>query len=59
MSNVFLFDVDGTLTLPRQRMTNDFADIFRTLVRSQPVYLVSGSDLEKLKEQVPADILAN
>ena len=59
MSNVFLFDVDGTLTLPRQRMTNDFADIFRTLVRSRPVYLVSGSDLEKLKEQVPADILAD
>jgi phosphomannomutase len=57
MDNIFLFDVDGTLTLPRQRMTQDFANLFRVLVKNNLVYLVSGSDLGKLREQVPEDIL--
>tara|TARA_R100000664_G_C2743645_1_gene131794 strand:- start:47 stop:772 length:726 start_codon:yes stop_codon:yes gene_type:complete len=57
VNNIFLFDVDGTLTLPRQRMTQDFANLFRVLVKDNLVYLVSGSDLDKLKEQVPKDIL--
>ena len=57
MDNVFLFDVDGTLTSPRERMTQDFASLFRVLVKDSLVYLVSGSDLDKLKEQVPKDIL--
>ena len=57
MGSVFLFDVDGTLTMPRERMTQDFANLFRVLVGGNLVYLVSGSDLDKLKEQVPKDIL--
>jgi phosphomannomutase len=57
MDNIFLFDVDGTLTEPRQEMTQDFANLFRVLVGNNLVYLVSGSDLAKLKEQVPKDIL--
>jgi len=57
MDNLYLFDVDGTLTDPRQPMTKDFADLFRNFVRNNLVYLVSGSDLGKLKEQVPQDIL--
>jgi len=57
MDNIFLFDVDGTLTEPRQKMTQDFANLFRVLVQNNLVYLVSGSDLGKLKEQVPEDIL--
>ena len=57
MENIYLFDVDGTLTEPRQPMVKDFANLFRILVRSNIVYLVSGSDLDKLKEQVPPDIL--
>jgi len=57
MDNIYLFDVDGTLTEPRQPMTQDFANLFRVLVRSNLVYLVSGSDLGKLREQVPKDIL--
>tara|TARA_R110002051_G_scaffold166569_4_gene237346 strand:+ start:749 stop:1474 length:726 start_codon:yes stop_codon:yes gene_type:complete len=59
MENIYLFDVDGTLTEPRQLMTEDFANLFRILVRSNIVYLVSGSDLLKLKEQVPQDILSD
>jgi len=59
MENIYLFDVDGTLTEPRQPMKKDFADLFRYLVRNHTVYLVSGSDLAKLKEQVPQDILSD
>jgi len=57
MDKIYLFDVDGTLTEPRQPMTQDFANLFRILVASNIVYLVSGSDIEKLREQVPKDIL--
>jgi phosphomannomutase len=58
MENIYLFDVDGTLTDPRQPMTDDFASVFWELVSSNPVYLVSGSDLGKIQEQVPEYILA-
>ena len=57
MDNIYLFDVDGTLTEPRQPMTQNFANLFRVLVKGNLVYLVSGSDLGKLREQVPKDIL--
>jgi phosphomannomutase len=58
MENIYLFDVDGTLTDPRQPMTDEFSVVFWELVRSNPVYLVSGSDLEKIQEQIPEHILA-
>jgi phosphomannomutase len=57
MTSIFLFDVDGTLTLPRTRMSIEFAEMFDLLVDRELVYLVSGSDIEKLREQVPASIL--
>ena len=54
---VFLFDVDGTLTPPRQPMGDAFAYSFRHLVKDELVYIVSGSDIRKIREQVPEDIL--
>lgn len=57
MTSIFLFDVDGTLTLPRKKMTTKFAKLFDLLVDREEVYLVSGSDIEKIREQVPHDIL--
>jgi phosphomannomutase len=57
MESIFLFDVDGTLTLPRKRMSVEFAQLFDILVDQEGVYLVSGSDIEKIKEQVPHSIL--
>ncbi len=57
MTSIFLFDVDGTLTLPRKRMSIEFAEVFDLLVDREVVYLVSGSDIEKIREQVPASIL--
>jgi len=57
MKTIYLFDVDGTLTAPRQVMTDSFAEFFLDFVKREEVFLVSGSDYQKLQEQVPADIL--
>ena len=57
MHKIYIFDVDGTLTPSRRRMTEDFAKFFDKWSKDNIFYLVSGSDLEKMKEQVPKDIL--
>jgi phosphomannomutase len=57
-SRIFLFDVDGTLTPPRQKMTQKFEKLFGRFVDTQEVFLVSGSDIEKIRQQVPAHILS-
>ena len=59
MATIYLFDVDGTLTPPRQPMDEDFIEEFLGWMRGgeKSVCLVTGSDIEKVKEQVPEDIL--
>jgi len=54
--NVFLFDVDGTLTAPRQPICPEFGEFFENFCRNNIVFLISGSDLAKIKEQVPDQI---
>tara|TARA_Y100000593_G_C4199118_1_gene280934 strand:- start:52 stop:801 length:750 start_codon:yes stop_codon:yes gene_type:complete len=56
MDKVFIFDVDGTLTPPRQIMTDNFFKFFDEWSESNRFWLVSGSDLEKIKEQIPEKI---
>jgi len=56
--DIFVFDVDGTLTPPRQPMSDNFKEVFDKLVTNEDVYLVSGSDIEKIREQVPENILS-
>lgn len=53
MKQILIFDVDGTLTGPRRVMYDDFARFFRCIVSQYAVYLVTGSDLPKLEEQIP------
>ena len=53
----FLFDVDGTLTEPRQPMDFEFADWFKSWASRHDVYLISGSDLLKIQEQIPTRVL--
>tara|TARA_R100000458_G_C8216203_1_gene202085 strand:- start:35 stop:775 length:741 start_codon:yes stop_codon:yes gene_type:complete len=53
MSKVYIFDVDGTLTKSRQKMTENFAKFFDGWSNKNKYYLVTGSDLPKLKEQIP------
>ena len=53
MPKIYIFDVDGTLTPSRQRMTEEFAKFFDEWTNKNKYYLVTGSDINKTKEQVP------
>jgi len=57
MKNIYIFDVDGTLTPSRKMMVDDFVEFFEKWSRKNIYYLVSGSDIKKMKEQVPQEIL--
>ena len=54
---IFLFDVDGTLTTPRTKMLPRHAALFSSWMDNKTVYLVTGSDLPKTQQQVDAHIL--
>ncbi|MEM7289436.1 MAG: HAD-IIB family hydrolase [Pseudomonadota bacterium] len=54
---IYLFDVDGTLTKPRQPMLPAFARFFEEFCKTNVVFLVSGSDIDKIREQVPNHVL--
>ena len=53
----YVFDVDGTLTPSRQKIDEEFAEIFWNFCTSNEVYLVTGSDREKTREQLTYQIL--
>jgi len=57
MEKIYLFDVDGTLTEPRQKIDEAFAEIFLKWASDKIVYLVTGSDLGKIKQQVFDELL--
>lgn len=56
-NTIFIFDVDGTLTPARKRIEADFEAYFRAFVADHKTYLISGSDIVKIREQMPEDIL--
>jgi len=58
-NNIYIFDVDGTLTPSRKPMTEAFINFFDRWSQHNTFYLVSGSDLKKMSEQVPHYILRN
>ena len=58
----YLFDVDGTLTPSRQTMDKEFVEDFLEWIldsgaEKKSVYLVTGSDIKKTREQVPGEVL--
>ena len=57
IDRLLVFDVDGTLTGPRRRMHEDFARIFKSICRKYLVFLVSGSDMPKLEQQLPGEVI--
>ena len=57
MQRIFMFDIDGTLTPARQRMTEEFTKFFSAFCKDKMVYLVTGSDHNKVLEQVPDEVL--
>ena len=52
MNKVFIFDVDGTLTPSRLSMTESFRKFFNGWILKNKFYLVTGSNIEKLQEQM-------
>ena len=57
MKTIYIFDMDGTLTPSRREMTPDFEEFYSNWANNHTFFLVSGSNLEKIKEQVPEYIL--
>ena len=53
MKRIFMIDIDGTLTPPRLPMTDELAKMFKGFCERNRVVLVTGSDMEKVVEQVP------
>ena len=53
MNKIFMFDIDGTLTPSRLMMTKEFTKFFDKWSDKNKYYLVTGSDLNKTKEQLP------
>ena len=52
MDKIYIFDVDGTLTPSRRQMDFDFEEFFYRWSKDKKYYLVSGSNIEKIKEQI-------
>lgn len=57
MSDIFLFDVDGTLTVAKQKMDPSFQKTFLEWMDGKEVYIVSGGTFERILNQVGTDIL--
>ncbi|XP_074552401.1 phosphomannomutase 1 [Halichoeres trimaculatus] len=51
-STLCLFDVDGTLTAPREKIDPDLDQFFQTLRRKVKIGIVGGSDYSKIAEQL-------
>ena len=49
---IALFDVDGTLTIPRGKVKEDMMEVLKTLRKKITVGIVGGSDLPKQEEQL-------
>lgn len=54
---IFIADMDGTLTPARLPMTKEFAEFFEKFIDQHIFYIVSGSDLKKVQEQLPQSII--
>lgn len=54
---IFVSDMDGTLTPARSSMTPAFSEFLSSFLDHHILYIVSGSDLKKVQEQMPEHIL--
>ena len=57
MKSVYLFDVDGTLTRPTERISKDFVYFFLEWAKGKDFFLVGGSPYDKLSSQLASSIL--
>jgi len=56
-NKLFLFDVDGTLTAPRKKFTQQMSNFLIQLRKKVRVGIVGGSDLSKQREQLGENVL--
>jgi phosphomannomutase len=54
---IVLFDVDGTLTIPRGEATDEMKEFLQALKSKVTVGIVGGSDLVKQEEQMGKNIV--
>ena len=54
---IALFDVDGTLTIPRGEITESMLEFMKNLSKKITVGIVGGSDLPKQEEQLGEGIV--
>ncbi|KAJ9109277.1 Phosphomannomutase 1 [Naganishia friedmannii] len=52
---ICMFDVDGTLTVPRQQASKEMLQLLRDLRKECVIAFVGGSDLVKIAEQLAVD----
>lgn len=52
MKKIVLFDMDGTLTPPRQSLDHDLIDPLKILSHSSEIGVVTGSDIDYVKQQI-------
>lgn len=56
-SIIYVFDMDGTLTPPRRPMESSFADKFLPFLLRNMAFIATGSDLAKVREQIPQQVM--
>ena len=60
MKSIFLFDMDGTLTPPRQKMPIDIEIMLKTIQESgSEVGIITGSDMNYIKQHVRSSVIKN
>jgi phosphomannomutase len=57
MSNIYLFDVDGTLTPPKEKIDGAFAATFLKWMKGKETYIVSGGSFVRMLDQLGTDIV--
>jgi phosphomannomutase len=57
MSSIYLFDVDGTLTVAKQKIDPVFQKQFLSWIADKEAYIVSGGTFERIMGQVGVDVV--
>ena len=57
-NNMYIFDIDGTLTPSRQKMDKSFLEFFKIWAMTHKFYLVTGSDIANTREQLPLEVMS-
>ena len=57
-NKAYLFDIDGTLTKSRKKMCNGTSMQFLSWMYNKDVFFVTGSDVDKSRQQLPHSILS-